>query len=208
MSPRPSCRSSRRGSCMAIDSRWPVFHTWGSPQIVRLVGRQCHFAAQDISDKVLCVFHEGTRHVTSMLLWYPGHNRPPGRLRVDIAVRGGGRRCREAPGHGVARKPGAEKDPFEVPDGTIEELQKYIDGLNKIQPSSSLRPAVAELHKKRAAARLKACEKILAAKPDPGAGPGGSRGRRSPRSCSSAGWAMRRRRPGSKPRSIKSRSLA
>ena len=61
----------------------------------------------------------------------------------------------------------AEKDPFVVPDGTIEELQKYIDGLNKIQPSSSLRPAVAELHKKRAAAQLKACEKILAAKPTP-----------------------------------------
>ena len=60
-----------------------------------------------------------------------------------------------------------EKDPFEVPDGTIEELQKYIDGLNKIQPSSSLRPAVAELHKKRAAAQLKACEKILAAQPTP-----------------------------------------
>jgi len=61
----------------------------------------------------------------------------------------------------------AENDPFEVPDGTIEELQKYIDGLNKIQPSSSLRPAVAELHKKRAAAQLTACAKILAARPTP-----------------------------------------
>ena len=59
------------------------------------------------------------------------------------------------------------KDPFEVPEGTIEELQKYIDGLNKIQPSSSLRPAVAELHRKRAAAQRTACEKILAAKPTP-----------------------------------------
>ncbi len=73
---------------------------------------------------------------------------------------------------GNARKPAegskaAEKDPFDVPDGTIEELQKYIEGLNKIQPSSSLRPAVAELRKKRAAAQLKACEKILAAKPTP-----------------------------------------
>ena len=54
-----------------------------------------------------------------------------------------------------------------MPDGTIEELQKYIDGLNKIQPSSSLRPAVAELHKKRPTAQLKASEKILAAKPTP-----------------------------------------
>jgi thiol-disulfide isomerase/thioredoxin len=61
----------------------------------------------------------------------------------------------------------ADKDPFIVPDGTIEELQRYIDGLNKIQPSSSLRPAVAELHKKRATAQLAACEKILAAKPTP-----------------------------------------
>ncbi len=58
-------------------------------------------------------------------------------------------------------------DPFVVPDGTIEELQTYIDGLNKIQPSSSLRPAVAELHKRRATAQLAACEKILAAKPTP-----------------------------------------
>ena len=61
----------------------------------------------------------------------------------------------------------AGKDPFEVPDGTIEELQKYIEGLNKIQPSSSLRPAIAELHQKRATAQLNACEKILAAKPTP-----------------------------------------
>jgi len=63
--------------------------------------------------------------------------------------------------------PAAEKEGLEVPEGTIEELQKYIEGLNRIQPSSSLRPAAAELHKKRAAAELKACEKILAAKPTP-----------------------------------------
>ena len=59
----------------------------------------------------------------------------------------------------------AEKDPFAVPDGTIDELRKYIDGLSKIQPSSSLRPEVAALHKKRATAQLKASEKILAAQP-------------------------------------------
>ncbi len=59
----------------------------------------------------------------------------------------------------------ADKDPFRVPDGTIEELQKYIDGLKSLQPSSSLRPAVAEFRRKRAAAQLAACEKILAAKP-------------------------------------------
>ncbi len=61
----------------------------------------------------------------------------------------------------------AEKDPFEVPDGTIEELQKYISVLNQIQPSSSLRPGLTELYKKRATAECKACEKILAARPTP-----------------------------------------
>jgi peroxiredoxin len=60
-----------------------------------------------------------------------------------------------------------EADPFNVPDGSIEELQKYIDALGRIQPSSSLRPAVADLHKKRATAQLMACEKILDAKPTP-----------------------------------------
>jgi thiol-disulfide isomerase/thioredoxin len=59
----------------------------------------------------------------------------------------------------------AEKDPFRVPDGTIEELQKYIDGLKSLQPSSSLRPSGAEFRRKRASAQLAACEKILAAKP-------------------------------------------
>jgi peroxiredoxin len=61
----------------------------------------------------------------------------------------------------------AAKDPFQVPDGTIEELQKYIDGLNKIQPSSSLRPRIADLYRQRATAQGNACEKILAAKPTP-----------------------------------------
>jgi thiol-disulfide isomerase/thioredoxin len=58
-----------------------------------------------------------------------------------------------------------ETDPFRVPDGSIDDLQKYIDGLKSLQPSSSLRPAVAEFRRKRAAAQLAACEKILAAMP-------------------------------------------
>jgi thiol-disulfide isomerase/thioredoxin len=58
-----------------------------------------------------------------------------------------------------------DKDPFRVPNGTIEELQEYIDGLKSLQPSSSLRTAVAEFRRKRAAAQLAACEKILAARP-------------------------------------------
>jgi len=63
--------------------------------------------------------------------------------------------------------PAAESDPFCVPDGSIEELQKYIEGLKALKPSSSLRPAGAEFRRKQAAAQLAACEKILAAKPTP-----------------------------------------
>ena len=70
----------------------------------------------------------------------------------------------------------AEKDPFRVPDGTIEDLQKYIEGLRSLQPSSSLRPAMSEFRRNRAAAQLAACEKILAAKPSRRAGsPGGAK---------------------------------
>jgi thiol-disulfide isomerase/thioredoxin len=60
-----------------------------------------------------------------------------------------------------------ESNPFEVPDGSIEDLQKYIEGLSKLHPSSGLPQAVVELHRKRAAAQLTACEKILSAKPTP-----------------------------------------
>jgi peroxiredoxin len=60
-----------------------------------------------------------------------------------------------------------DKGPFDVPDGSIEELQKYIEDLSKLQPSSGLKQAAVELHKNRAAAQLKACGKILAAKPAP-----------------------------------------
>ncbi len=56
-------------------------------------------------------------------------------------------------------------DPFVVPDGTIDDLQRFIDGLSSVQPSSSLRPGSAELRRKLAAAKLKASEKILAARP-------------------------------------------
>ena len=79
------------------------------------------------------------------------------------ADKDGGQPAAEA----LSQNPAAPKDPFEVPDGSIEELQRYIAGLNVVQPSSSLRPALAELYKKRAAAEIKACEKILAAQPNP-----------------------------------------
>ena len=110
---------------------------------------------------------EGIWHVASIVRRHSGRNRPPYRIGLAMVVRGGGWKCQDAEARPAQESKAAEKDPFEVPDGTIEELQKYIDGLNKIQPSSSLRPAVAELHKKRAASQLKACEKILAAKPTP-----------------------------------------
>ncbi len=58
-------------------------------------------------------------------------------------------------------------DPFRVPDGTVEELQKYIDALKNLPPPSSLRPAGAEFRRQRAEAQLAASEKILAAKPTP-----------------------------------------
>jgi thiol-disulfide isomerase/thioredoxin len=65
-----------------------------------------------------------------------------------------------------AAKP-ADGDPFRVPDGTIEDLQKYIDGLKNLAPPSSLRPAGAEFRRKRAAAQLAASERIFAARPAP-----------------------------------------
>ena len=56
-----------------------------------------------------------------------------------------------------------DNDPFRVPDGTIDELQKYIEGLKNLPPPSSLRPAGAEFRRKRASAELAASEKIIAA---------------------------------------------
>jgi len=74
----------------------------------------------------------------------------------------------ERPGaNPVPEESKTDKNPFVVPDGTIDELQKYIEGLNRIQPSSSLHPVGTELRKKRASAQLNACNKILAARPTP-----------------------------------------
>jgi thiol-disulfide isomerase/thioredoxin len=60
----------------------------------------------------------------------------------------------------------AGNDPFRVPDGTADELQKYIEHLKRISPPSSLRPA-AEFRRQRAAAQLTACEKLLTVQPVP-----------------------------------------
>jgi thiol-disulfide isomerase/thioredoxin len=58
-------------------------------------------------------------------------------------------------------------DPFHVPDGTADELQRYIEGLKRLPPPSSLRPAGPEFRRQRAAAQLAACEKMLTVKPVP-----------------------------------------
>lgn len=61
----------------------------------------------------------------------------------------------------------AANDPFRVPDGTADQLQKYIEGLKRMPPPSSPRPAGAEFRHRRAAAQLAACEKLLTVKPVP-----------------------------------------
>ena len=61
----------------------------------------------------------------------------------------------------------AGNDPFRVPDGTADELQKYIEGLKRISPPSSLRPVGAEFRRQRTEAQLAASEKMLTVKPVP-----------------------------------------
>jgi thiol-disulfide isomerase/thioredoxin len=75
--------------------------------------------------------------------------------------------CRAAEPNPDTRPKTADDDPFRVPDGTVEELQKYLEGLKNLPPPSSLRPAGAEFRRKRAAAQLAAADKILTVKPTP-----------------------------------------
>jgi thiol-disulfide isomerase/thioredoxin len=81
---------------------------------------------------------------------------------------------RWAPGQESAPKAAAEKpaagteaqpDPFAVPDGTPEELLKYIEGLKLARPTSNSREVVLDFLKKQSEALLQAADKILAAKP-------------------------------------------
>jgi thiol-disulfide isomerase/thioredoxin len=62
------------------------------------------------------------------------------------------------------KAPPKEPDPFVVPDGTPEELLKYIGRLYAGRPSGSSAPVVAEFRKKTSEALLEASEKLLAAK--------------------------------------------
>jgi thiol-disulfide isomerase/thioredoxin len=64
------------------------------------------------------------------------------------------------------KEPAKEADPFAVPDGTPEELIKYIEQLAQGRPSSDSAHAVAEFRKKTFGALLEASEKLLAAHPN------------------------------------------
>ncbi len=56
-------------------------------------------------------------------------------------------------------------DPFAVPDGTPEELVKYLERIGRMEPPARDEKTVSEFSRKVAGAALKAADKILAAKP-------------------------------------------
>jgi thiol-disulfide isomerase/thioredoxin len=64
-----------------------------------------------------------------------------------------------------AEKTAEKTDPFAVPNGTAEELLKYIEGLAKERPTADNREAMMEFFKKRSTAMVEAADKVLAAKP-------------------------------------------
>ena len=60
----------------------------------------------------------------------------------------------------------AKVDPFAVPDGTAEELIKYLHGVGAMEPSAQDREHIVEFSMKAGKAMLTATDKILAAKPN------------------------------------------
>jgi thiol-disulfide isomerase/thioredoxin len=70
----------------------------------------------------------------------------------------------------AAEKPAAEgkakHDPFDVPNGTPDELLKYIEELKFERPTSDRREVVLDFMKKQSGALLTAAERIMAAKPN------------------------------------------
>ncbi len=56
-------------------------------------------------------------------------------------------------------------DPFRVPDGTPEELLRYIDGLRRARPDATDEASVKEFTKKQQTAMVQAVGKVLASKP-------------------------------------------
>ncbi len=62
--------------------------------------------------------------------------------------------------------PAAEKDPFAVPEGTPEELLKFIEKTARIQPQARSREDLVDFVKKTRHAMIAAADKILAAGAD------------------------------------------
>ena len=56
-------------------------------------------------------------------------------------------------------------DPFAVPDGSVEELLSFIEGIERSQPEADTRAAAMQFYNDRSQAILGAAEKILAAGP-------------------------------------------
>jgi peroxiredoxin len=59
----------------------------------------------------------------------------------------------------------AKADPFVVPNGTADELLRYLRGLNGTSPTSSSRESVVEYAKARYTAQTLAADKLLASQP-------------------------------------------
>jgi thiol-disulfide isomerase/thioredoxin len=73
---------------------------------------------------------------------------------------------KETPKAEPKEKPKEEVDPFKVPEGTPEELLKYIDEVRHLQPKNvRTRKQFVEFGTKIAGAILEAADKVLAAKP-------------------------------------------
>jgi len=76
-----------------------------------------------------------------------------------------------APGKGVAtdaapgKSPAAKADPFAVPDGSPDELLKYLESVGDLEPPAGDRETLLQFSKKAARSILTATDKILAAKP-------------------------------------------
>jgi peroxiredoxin len=82
------------------------------------------------------------------------------------AAVGGAARGEDPPAAGPAAQTEAPSDPFAVPNGTPDELLKYIERLKHARPTSDSGEVEADFAKKQGEALLTAAGKILAGKPD------------------------------------------
>jgi len=60
----------------------------------------------------------------------------------------------------------AEKDPFEIPDGSPQEILSYIAGLHKLRPKEPTYDALVQHAKRILETSIQAADKIVAAKPN------------------------------------------